>query len=259
MKSKCGVDRSGDGVPLGTTIATLVEDKRMTRIFLFVIALSLLAGCTDGVLYQMKRVNPYFQAEWKRDRELGTTFVERIEELQVLQSQLASMSPDDKLVWAPRLQRVIANDPSSEFRAKAVQTIALIPSDLTVQALNAASTDSSEKVRLTACKAWAQVGGPAARDMLLTLSSNPNETTSVRQAAIDSLSIFADDHEVHSAFSALLDDRSPAIQYQVTRSLAKATGNDLGGDLQSWRDFLDGKTGGVTKASFASGILKRRE
>ena len=75
--------------------------------------------------------------------------------------------------------------------------------------------------------------------MLLTMANNTSETTSVRQAAIESLSAF-DEGEVRTALRELLGDRSPAVQYQVTQSLTRLTGRTYGGDIQAWRDYLDG-------------------
>ncbi len=219
--------------------------------------LIVLVGCADNLWYQMKRANPYFRAEWKRDQELGTTFVQRLDELQLLESQLVWMPPEEKQAWAQHLERVIASDSSPEFRTRAVQIIAQIPGEAAVRGLNAASTDESEKVRLATCEGWRKLGGSEGRDMLLTMVNNSSETTSVRQAAIESLTDFAAEPEVRSTLSRLLDDRSPAIQYQVTRSLSKVTGQDFGGNLQSWKDFMQGKEVEEPKTSLASGILNR--
>jgi hypothetical protein len=197
-------------------------------------------GCADGLWYQMKKANPYYRAEWKRDEELGPTFVQRLDELQLLRKSLPAMDPADQATWAARLEHLIMNDASPEFRAQATSTVALVRGESTIRALNAASTDSSEKVRLSACKAWQQMGGPEARDMLLTLATKEGESTSIRQAAIEGLAGY-DESEVREALVQLLDDRSPAIQYQVTRSLTAMTGQDLGGDMQAWRDLMSGK------------------
>ena len=100
---------------------------------LSLVASLLLAGCTDGVLYEMKRMNPYYQREWKKDRELGTTFVQRVDELNLLGRQLPHMTPAEQAEWGERLERLIRNDPSPEYRAQAVRTIALIPSEASVR------------------------------------------------------------------------------------------------------------------------------
>ena len=203
------------------------------------LGLSLASGCTDGPFYQMKKMNPYFQSQWKKDRELGPTFTDRLAELDLLQSQLARMPEAEQQQWTERLSRIIQKDPSSEMRARAVATIAQLPSATAVTALNYASGDDVEKVRLAACLAWKLRGGEAARDMLTSLAET-DESTSVRQAAIDSLSAF-ELNEVKSTLTQLLSDRSPAVQFQVAQSLKTLTGRDYGGDFDAWKQFMAGE------------------
>lgn len=197
-------------------------------------------GCTDGLMHKMKSANPYFINEWKKDSKYGVTYIERVDELKRLQQWLPNMEPSEQATWAERLEERIKKDASPEFRCLAVQTITAIDCPTTVRALNSASTDQAEKVRLAACEAWPKVGGKEARDMLLTLATNAKETPSVRRAAVASLAKF-DDAEVRSTLANILDDKSPALQYQATVSLKQITGKDFGGDLQSWRDFMQGK------------------
>lgn len=225
----------------------------MIRKLVFLTGLLMLTGCTDGVLYQMKRANPYYRAQWQKDRELGTTFLERVDELELLAETLPTMEPTTQADWLSRLEKLIAKDPSPEMRAQAVRVIASVPSETTQRALNIASTDASEKVRLAACTAWSNLQGEAARDMLLTLANNANETTSVRQAALKSLAKF-DEPEVRAALTEMLADRSPALQYQATRSLTELTGRDYGGDMQAWRDYMEGTDVPEPKKSIAESV-----
>ncbi|MCC7338794.1 MAG: HEAT repeat domain-containing protein [Pirellulaceae bacterium] len=201
--------------------------------------LALASGCTDGPFYQMKKMNPYFQSQWKKDRALGPTFTDRLAELDLLQSQLARMPEAEQQQWTEQLSRIIQKDPSAEMRARAVATVAQLPSDSAVTALNFASGDDVEKVRLAACHAWKLRGGEAARDMLMSLAET-DESTSVRQAAIEGLSVF-ELNEVKSTLIKLLSDRSPAVQFQVAQSLKSLTGRDYGGDFETWKQFMAGE------------------
>lgn len=203
------------------------------------IGLASASGCSDGPFYQMKKMNPYFQSQWKKDRELGPTFTDRLAELDLLKNQLSGMAENEQQQWAEQLANIIKHDPSGEMRARAVATIAKLPSASAVTALNIASGDEVEKVRLAACRAWKQRGDTAARDMLLSLAQR-DESTSVRQAAIDGLSAFSGD-EVNSTLTQLLSDRSPAIQFQVAQSLKTITGRDYGGDFDAWKRFMAGE------------------
>ena len=193
----------------------------------------------DGPFYAMKQMNPYYRNEWKKDRELGPTYAQRIEELELLESQLADYAPDDQLRWAMQLEGIVANDPSPEMRTRAVQALATIQNDTVTQALTRASADDIEKVRMAAAHSWGLQKSPAAKDMLLTLASN-DASNSVRAAAIRSLGTF-DEPDVRQSLATLIDDRSPAIQYEVAQSLAKLTGRNYGGDFASWKKFLGGE------------------
>jgi len=199
-----------------------------------------LSGCIDGPFYHLKKANPYFQSQWKKDRELGPVFSDRLQELELLKKQLPTMASSEQVPWAQQLSGIIQKDPSSEMRAQAVAAIALIQADTAVTALNFASGDDVEKVRLAACRAWKMRGDIPARDMLLSLAQT-DESSSVRQAAIDGLSVFPQDPEVKSALASLLNDRSPAIQFHVAQSLKTITGRDYQGDFEAWKRFMGGE------------------
>lgn len=193
----------------------------------------------DGPFYAMKQMNPFYRKQWKQDQELGPTYAQRIEELELLESQLTSYAPDDQLRWAMQLERLIQSDPSPEFRARAVQAIAKIQNDTVTRALNRASADDIEKVRMAAAKSWAEQKTTPARDMLLSMATS-DTSNSVRAAAIQSLGTF-EDPEVRQSLAGMIDDRSPAIQYEVAQSLAKLTGRNYGGDFESWKKYLNGE------------------
>lgn len=206
--------------------------------FLLVVFLAC-GGCMDGPFYAIKRANPYFQADYRKDRVLGPIFEDRLSELDLLKRQLPNMDSAKQSQWATELEQIILADPSSELRSRAVTAVASIDAESAIRALNAASTDEVEKVRLAACQAWLIRGDSAARDMLINMASKADETTSVRQAAIESLSTF-NDEDVKQTLTVLLDERSPAIQYQVAQSLKEMTGADYGGDFESWKQYMAG-------------------
>ena len=193
-------------------------------------------GCMDGPFYMAKRMNPYFQAQWKEDRELGPTFEDRLEELELLEAQIAAMSPEAQQQWATRLDELIREEASPEMRARAARIVATIPGETAVRALNSASADDVVKVRLAACKAWRSRGDDAAKDMLLSLAA-ADDNSSVRQSALECLGDF-NDPEVLRTLATLTDDNSPAIQYQVAQSLAKLTGENFAGDMVAWREYV---------------------
>ncbi len=198
-----------------------------------------LSGCTDGPLFQLKRLSPWHQREWSKDRALGPTFSQRLGELKLVDSQIASMSPSEQQLWAERLEKLVTDDTSSEMRAQAALVLAKIDSEATIRALNKASTDKEEKVRLTACRAWTTRGGDQARDMLMSLART-DESDDVRQAALAGLAKFKSP-EVREMLVESLDSKNPAVQQQAVVALREMTGRDYGGDFDSWKRYLGGE------------------
>ncbi len=195
-----------------------------------------LCGCMDGPFYALKHLNPIARAEWKKDRAFGPTFDDRMAEMDRLEARLGSLSSEQQQFWAGQLARLIEHDPSPVIRARAVRLIAHMASPATVEALNRASTDEALRVRLAACRAWVDLGGAPAQDMLLSMAV-ADDDSSVRQAAIRGLAAF-DHPEVVRSLGRLLDDPSPAIQHQATETLAVLTQQQFGGDLSQWKEFL---------------------
>lgn len=196
-------------------------------------------GCADGPFYEMKKLSPWHQREWRKDRELGPTYGQRLEELELLSKKLPSMSTADKERWTTVLEKLATKDTSPEIRGKSVTLLARIDSTVSTQAINKAAGDDVEKVRLAACKALAVRKDTEARNMLMSLAET-DESAQVRQAAISGLAHF-DDEEVRKTLANVLDDTNPAVQHQAVLALRSMTGKDYGGDFDSWRKFVGGE------------------
>lgn len=242
IPSVCGIlaayQSSQKGLLLGSRLKR-INRQQIIRTFLLSVVTCGLGGCMDGPFYAMKQLNPYYRKEWQKDQELGPTYAQRIEELELLESRIASYTPDDQMRWAMQLEHLIESDPSPEFRARAVQAIASIQNESVTRSLNRASTDDIEKVRMVAAKSWGKQNNGPVPDMLLSMATN-DASNSVRATAIRSLGNF-EEPEVRQALASLIDDRSPAIQYEASQSLAKLTGRNYGGDFASWKKFLNGE------------------
>ena len=212
--------------------------KWLAGVMLSLVACSA-SGCLDGPLHQMKKLNPFIHKEWNADRVLGPTFEDRLAELRLLDGQVEKMSTDNQDRWASLLAKIATKDPSPEMRSRAVLTLSRVAGDQSLQALNTASSDEVEKVRLAVCKAWKKRGDSAARDMLLSLAQ-ADGSVHVRQAAIQSLSGF-NEPEVRNALGTMLEDRSPAVQHQAVRTLQTLSGRNYGGDFAAWRKYVAGE------------------
>lgn len=198
--------------------------------------MGLFSGCMDGPFYHLKRLNPYYISRWNADRKYGPTFDDRMNELQDVEKRLPAMDLVTQNEWSERFEELIRDDPSPELRCVATRCVATIDSPAAERALNTASADEIEKVRFAACKAWEKRGDAKARDMLLSLAQ-ADESNTIRQAAVVSLASF-NDPEVLRTLGNLMEDPSPAIQYNVAQSLATLTGENYGGDVEGWKKYL---------------------
>lgn len=198
-----------------------------------------LTGCTDGPLFQLKRLSPWHQRQWSLDRQLGPTFSQRLSELELLRSRIADMSSKEKQDWAVTLSKIVIEDTSPEMRARAVEVLAMTDGESAVSGLNSASRDPVEKVRLSACRAWGARPETHARDMLMSMAKT-DESDDVRQAALASLGKY-EDPEVRQMMLEALDDKNPAIQHQAVMALRTMTRKDFGGDFELWKRYLGGE------------------
>ncbi len=182
-------------------------------------------------------MNPYYLSEWRKDKQHGPLFEERLAEMQRLENELSGLDSVAKEEWANKLEATVREHASPEMRLQAIKCLAQIQSPTSVRALTHASSDDVLKVRLAVCDAWQLQGGTEARNMLLSIAV-ADEESSVRQAAIEALSSYQDP-EVIRTLGTLLDDSSPAIEYSAVQSLTAITGQDYGGDRAGWKTFID--------------------
>ena len=214
-------------------------------VFVLPLLLLLACGCMDGPFYAIKRINPYYHAQWAKDRKLGKTYEQRLKELDQFESQVADFNATEKKEWSETLASMVREDASPELRIRAIRGLAQLETQAAAEGLNQAASDEVEKVRIAACEAWGSRGDVQSRNMLLSLAAKDN-SSSVRQAAIATLSRF-DHPEVMQTLGNLLDDESPAVMYGAVQSLASLTGQDYGGDVEGWKEYLASRTPSVSE------------
>jgi len=196
-----------------------------------------ISGCIDGPLYSLKRANPYYQNQWKKDSEIGPTFSERVTEMRSLQDQLASMSPDEQARYTKIASEVYQYESSPEMRREAVLALSKSPTPEAEATLIKACGDRVDKVRISACKSLKNRSSVEASKMLATMAQT-EDVMSVRLAAIEALGTYKD-NDSKAILRQSLDEKSPALQYQATVALREMTGRDFDGNVESWRQFLD--------------------
>ena len=205
----------------------------------FIASLPIWLGCTDGPWYQLKRANPIYRKQWAADRELGPTYEDRINEARLVKQQLPKMSDEEQRKWLTNLEQLYANDPSPDMRREAVLAMALVPDPRATVLLQKAANDESEKVRLSVCQSLSSRSDPESLALLGKLAQT-DESSSVKVAAVKSMANYQGE-EAKKLLAQTIQDRSPALQYQSSLSLAKVTGEDFGGDVAKWRSYLNGE------------------
>jgi hypothetical protein len=210
-------------------------------------------GCTDGPFFQMKKLNPYIQSQWRKDREKAVVYSQRVDEMRLLRSQFKSMKPDEQTHWVEQLNGILANEPSPELRREAVLALQqVIERPDAVAAVAPLIRDNNEKVRLTVAQTLSLKPSPESTAALLSMATS-DPSNNVRLAATKSLGKHSSD-EVRQFLAQRLDDRSPAMQYQASLALKEQTGKDFGGDIELWKRFLQGEDVSEPKASIADSL-----
>ena len=198
------------------------------------------SGCTDGPFFEMKKLNPYIQSQWRKDREKTVVYSQRVNELRRLRSQIARMAPEEQAKWVTTLSKIAKEETSPELRRESVLVLQqVMDRGDAVAAVTPLVRDKNDKVRLTVAQALGTRSNPEAASALMAMATSDSSRV-VQLAAIESLGKHPS-NEVQQLLASKLEDRSPAMQYQASLALKKITGKDYGGDIDSWRRYLAGE------------------
>ena len=196
-------------------------------------------GCADGPMFALKKMNPYYTRQWAKDTALGPTYHDRLQELRLLNEQIATMPPAEQQQWVTQVDAILEHDPSPEMRRTAVLILASVPDARSFELLQRASKDDSEKVRMAVCTSAAKFPSEDAVGLLQNLLQTDKDT-GVKSTAIASLGQFKGP-QAQGVLAEILQERSPAMQYAATQALAKSTGMHYGGDVSKWKSYLAGE------------------
>jgi hypothetical protein len=203
-------------------------------------ALLFSAGCVDGPMFELKKLNPVIQSQWKKDRERGPVYSQRVGEMRLLQARLPSMPEAEQAKWTETLSSVAKTETSPELRREAVLALSKVIANPTASStVIKLAQDKSDKVRLEAAKALQNHVTPETTQTLLALASGDSDS-SVRLVATEMLGKHRTD-EVKQFLAKQLSDRSPAMQYNASLALKEFTGKDFKGDVELWKRFMNGE------------------
>ena len=230
---------NGPGMDSVDENQTVTQSTR-SGLFLIPLALSPLLGCVDGPLYELKKLNPVIRSQWKKDRERGPVFSQRMDKMRLLGRRFPTMSAEDRAKKVSEINSDIQTETSSEIRREAVLALSqAIEQPGATEAIMKLSQDKSDKVRLEVSRSLRKQVTPESTQTLLAMASS-DKSESVRLAAVESLGSHRTE-EVKQFLAKQLSDRSHNIQYSASLALRDFTGKDFKGDIPMWKRFMNGE------------------
>ena len=202
------------------------------------LALSL-AGCADGVVPELRSLNPWVRQQWQEDENFGPTFHKKVADLAALRSSAPSLAPADREQIAQQLAVRLKDESSPAMRMELARTLGELPAESAQAALAATLADESPQVRVVACKALGRRQSAESVESLGKVVAEDLDLD-VRIAAARELGRFKDPAAAQ-ALRAALDDRDVALQGIAMESLRGITGKrEYANSVPAWRQYLDG-------------------
>jgi len=214
------------------------SSKSRTAVSIWLVLIGI-TGCADSYL----TMDPSFwRFPWdeKPDEVPGlVTPADRMAELQKLAQRGARAKSAKQEQVSTELAEAIRKEADPSIRAEIVRTLGEYPTATSRSVLLSALKDSDVDVRIAACKALAKRKDVEAINALAGVISSDVDVD-VRLAAIRALGDTGDPAAV-SALGIALEDPDPAMQYRAVASLRKLTGENLGQDVNRWREYVKGQ------------------
>jgi HEAT repeat protein len=198
-----------------------------------------LPGCAEGIVPELRTLNPWIRKQWAEDEKYGPTFHRKVADLEALRSAAGSLAPEDRERIAQDLAGRLKDEPSSALRIELVRALGEVPSPAAQAALAASLADENVQVRVVACKSLGQQQSGDALQALGRVVAQDAELD-VRIAAARELGRFRDPAAAQ-ALRVALDENDAALQGVAMQSLRGITGRqEYAGSVTAWREYLDG-------------------
>jgi HEAT repeat protein len=180
---------------------------------------------------------------------------ERIDMLRKLGQKAAWAEPAERETISADLAAAYQGEEDPLIRAELVHAIGGYRTRSAASVLELAMGDSDSDVRLAACEALGKSRNPEAIGMLAAALSSDMDVD-VRMAAAKALGETGDSASVEP-LGRLLEERDPALQHQAVASLRKCSGEDLGNDVNRWRQYVHGETPDPPRSISVAERIKR--
>ena len=163
----------------------------------------------------------------------------RVAAVQEMAAQADDIDSTEQIRLSEQLASQIQTEPDPLVRKAIQETIAEYSTPLASQVLLAGLNDEDLDVRLICCNKLGQRAESTSIPSLRAVIENDKDLD-VRLAAVDALGKIKSAESV-SALAIAVNDRDPAMQYAGVMALQAVSGQDLGNDVQAWRDYAAGK------------------
>jgi HEAT repeat protein len=146
-------------------------------------------------------------------------------------------SSADQLSMCEELVKQIQTEPDPLVRRAIQETIAKFETPQATAVLLAGLSDEDRDVRTACCRLLGKRADPAGIAPLSRIVG-ADADAEVRMAAIDALGKYKSKDAV-IGLAAAIKDRNPAMQYAGVKAMQSASGEDLGNDVEAWRQYAE--------------------
>lgn len=209
---------------------------------------SLLAGCTTWRKLTTSEKTLEEQAKY------GATADQRIESIAADAKKAKAGGHADQAEFTRELVTTMLEEHDPRVRSAILETVATVDTPSAIAICKGAMEDPDERVRMAACAAWRQRGGPEAVE-LLGVRYRSDREIDVRLRALRELGQLGD-KEAIPVLAKALEDPDPAVQYRAVAALKKVSGRDLGDDVNKWREWAADPAGSSAEWSIAEEFRK---
>jgi HEAT repeat protein len=197
------------------------------------------AGCADGVVPELRSLNPWARRQWQEDEAFGPTFHRKVSDLAALRSSASALSPADLEVVAQRLADQLKAETSPAMRMELVRSLGTLTAESAQSALVQSLADENPQVRIVSASALGRRQTAVSLEALGKTVAEDDDLD-VRLAAARELGNFRDPAAAQ-ALRPALDDRDAALQGIAMQSLRGITGrHEFANSVPTWRQYLDG-------------------
>jgi hypothetical protein len=179
---------------------------------------------------------------WKDGKQIalekeryGLTADQRIKELRQQAQEARNATPAAQAAFTTELVSTMLAEHDPRVRARIIGLAAEFNEDAARAICVGGLDDPDAMVRMAACDAWVEIGGSeAVRHLAHRYRSD--DDIDVRLHVLRAIGDLGDDEAV-PVLAEALEAADPAVQYRAVAALKDVTGEDLGNDVNVWREW----------------------